>query len=167
MKKIGLLSDTHGMLIPRVFSFFTDCDLIWHAGDIGNIETLEKLEAFKPLTVVYGNIDDHKVRAACKEAEVFWCENVKVAMLHIGGYPGRYTPQARAIIKQHQPKLLIAGHSHILKVIYDQKNKLLYINPGAAGNHGFHQMITAVKFIIDGDQIRDLEVLELTRKGQN
>lgn len=167
MKKIGLISDTHGMIIPRVFSFLADCDLLWHAGDIGNIRTLEEIESIKPLTSVYGNIDDHKVRSATKETAVFWCEKVKVAMIHIGGYPGKYTAQARNIIREERPNLFIAGHSHILKVMYDKANELLYINPGAAGNHGFHQAITAIKFIIDGDQIKDMEVFELTRKGQN
>ncbi len=164
MKKIGLLSDTHGTLIPRVFSFFEDCDFIWHAGDVGNMETLEKLENFKPLTAVYGNIDDARTRSAIKETAVFWCEGIKVAMTHIGGYPGRYTPLARKLIREENPTLFIAGHSHILKVMYDKQHQLLYINPGAAGNSGFHRSITVVKFTIDEQQIKDLEVLDLDRK---
>jgi len=165
VKKIGLLSDTHGTLVPRVFSFFEDCNFIWHAGDIGNMETLEKLENFKPLTAVYGNIDDMQVRKACPESTVFRCEGVKVAMTHIGGYPGRYTPLAKKLIREQKPTLFVAGHSHILKVMYDSTHQLLYINPGAAGNSGFHQVITMIKFSIDKDQIKDLEVLELDRKG--
>jgi len=166
VKKIGLLSDTHGTLIPRVFSFFEDCDFIWHAGDIGNLETLDKLQNFKPTTAVYGNIDDTTVRKACNEIAVFRCEGVKVVMTHIGGYPGRYTPLAKTLIRKENPQLFVAGHSHILKVMYDNTHQLLYINPGAAGNSGFHHVMTMIKFNIDKDQITDLEVLEIDRKGK-
>ncbi|MDP2723366.1 MAG: metallophosphoesterase family protein [Bacteroidales bacterium] len=166
MKKIGLLSDTHGTLLPRVSAFFEQCDEIWHAGDIGNPETLQNLENLKPLRAVYGNIDDTKTRSACKETAIFKCEDLVVAMVHIGGYPGRYTPLARKLILESKPGLFISGHSHILKVIYDNKHQLLHINPGAAGISGLHKVITAVRFKVEKDRITDLEILEIDRKKQ-
>jgi len=163
MKRIGLLSDTHGYLHPRVSVFFKTCDEIWHAGDIGNMETADRLAALKPLKAVYGNIDGGDIRLAFNEYEVFDCEGVKVLIIHIGGYPGRYNPLARRLIKEHRPGLFISGHSHILKVIPDKKYGLLHINPGAAGNSGLHKMITMVRFVIDGKDIKDLEVFEAPR----
>lgn len=162
MRRIGLLSDTHGFLHPKLFSFFSDCHEIWHAGDIGNIETADKLSAFKPLRAVFGNIDGGALRHL-KENEIFYCEDVKVFMTHIGGYPGRYARGISQIIRQEKPKLFISGHSHILKVINDTRNNLLHINPGAAGNSGFHQKITLIRFIIENDRIRDLEIFETDR----
>ena len=164
MKLIGLISDTHGWIHPRVFSFFSNCDEIWHAGDIGNIETIEKLKSFKPIRAVYGNIDGGSLRLEFNEYEIFTIEGVKVALIHIGGYPGRYSTLAQQLVLQHKPKLFISGHSHILKVIPDNKNSLLHINPGAAGNSGLHRVITLVKFTIDGTKITDLEILEIDRK---
>ncbi len=166
MKKIGILSDTHGFIHPGVSDFFMHCDEIWHAGDIGNMETADKLSAIKPLRAVYGNIDDYVVRAEYKEHEVFLCENVKVLMIHIGGYPGRYSPQARKLIELHKPQLFISGHSHILKVMPDKKYGLLHINPGAAGHSGLHKMITMVRLTIDGQEIKDLDVFE-AKRGKN
>ena len=163
MKRIGLLSDTHGYIHPKVSDFFMHCDEIWHAGDIGNFETADSLAAIKPLRAVYGNIDGHDVRLSFKEYEVFNCEDVKVFMIHIGGYPGRYNPLARELIEEHKPKLFISGHSHILKVMPDRKNNLLHINPGSAGKSGLHKVITMVRFTIDGDNIKDLEVFEAIR----
>ena len=163
MKRIGLMSDTHGYIHPKVSDFFMHCDEIWHAGDIGNIETADTLAAIKPLKAVYGNIDGHDVRLSFKEYEVFKCEDVKVVMIHIGGYPGRYNPSARKLIEEHKPKLFISGHSHILKVMPDHKNNLLHINPGSAGKSGLHVVITMVRFTIDGDNIKDLEVFEAKR----
>jgi putative phosphoesterase len=163
MVKIGLLSDTHSFLHPRLFEFFADCDEIWHAGDIGDIETADKLAAFKPLRAVYGNIDGHKVRAAHPETQVFICEKAKVFIIHIGGYPGRYRPKAHKIILEENPGLFISGHSHILKVMFDKKNNLLHINPGGGGNSGLHNKITFVRFTIDGKYIKDLEILEIDR----
>ena len=160
MSRIGLLSDTHGILHPRIFDFFANCDEIWHAGDIGNVEIADKLSAFKPLRAVYGNIDAGKLRVIFNEHEVFTIENVKVVMLHIGGYPGRYTVKAKELIAQHKPKLFISGHSHILKVMPDPKNSLLHINPGAAGKSGFQKFITFVRFEINGSSIENLEVFE-------
>jgi len=164
MKLIGLISDTHGWLHPRVFSFFSKCDEIWHAGDIGNIETIEKLKLFKPVRAVYGNIDGGSLRLEYNEYEIFTIGGVKVVLIHIGGYPGRYSNLARQLILEHKPELFISGHSHILKVIPDNKNNLLHINPGAAGNSGLHRVITLVRFIINDGNITDLEVFEIDRK---
>ncbi len=164
MKNIGIISDTHGYLHPRVFSFFKDCDEIWHAGDIGNIETYDKLTEFKKLRAVFGNIDGGNLRIICKEYEVFTIENTKVLMIHIGGYPGKYSNFARQLIAEHKPKLFISGHSHILKVIPDTKNNLLHINPGASGNSGQHQFITLIRLKVDNGNISDLEVFEAPRQ---
>jgi uncharacterized protein len=163
MKKIGLLSDTHGFINPGVSDFFINCDEIWHAGDIGNLETASKLAELKPFKAVFGNIDGNDLRLTFREYEVFNCEDVKVLMIHIGGYPGRYSPLARKLIAEHKPKLFISGHSHILKVMNDSKNNLLHINPGAAGKQGLHQLITMVRFVINGTEIKNLEVFEAKR----
>lgn len=163
MKKIGLISDTHGYLHPGVSDFFMPCDEIWHAGDIGNEETARKLAEMKPLKAVYGNIDGNSIRLMFREYELFYCEEVRVLMIHIGGYPGRYSAKARQLIEEHKPKLFISGHSHILKVMNDQKHQLLHINPGAAGKQGLHQKITLVRFDIDGSDIKNLEIFETGR----
>lgn len=165
MTKIGLLSDTHGFVHPRAAEFFSSCDEIWHAGDIGNISVADTLNIVKPLKAVHGNIDDAVVRQAFPSFLVFNCEEVKVVMTHIGGYPGRYNPEAKKVIESERPKLFISGHSHILKVQYDQKYRLLHINPGAAGHSGWHRVITLVRFVIDNDQIKDLEIFEAERKN--
>lgn len=164
MKKIGILSDTHGFIHPGVSDFFKECDQIWHAGDIGNIETSDLLSKIKPLKAVYGNIDNTVVRTEYPEYEIFNCENVKVLIIHIGGYPGRYSQKARQLIELHEPQLFISGHSHILKVMPDKKHHLLHINPGSAGKSGLHHKITMVRLTIDGDQIKDLDVFEAARK---
>ncbi|MFZ4411983.1 MAG: metallophosphoesterase family protein [Bacteroidales bacterium] len=163
MTHVGLLSDTHAFLHPKIYDFFRDCHQIWHAGDIGSIALADQLNAFKPLTAVYGNIDDHLLRLSYPETQLFYSEEVKVLMTHIGGYPGKYTFSAKEIIEKERPDLFITGHSHILKVMYDQKNQLLHINPGAAGKSGFHQIITLIRFQIDGKNINDLEILELNK----
>lgn len=163
MKKIGVLSDTHGTLIPQVFTFFKDVDEIWHAGDIGNIETAEQLEAFRPLRAVHGNIDDYVVRLQYPEDLYFQVEDVHVYMTHIGGYPGHYMPEVRIILQEKHPALYVCGHSHILKVMYDKNLELLHINPGAAGQSGFHKKITMVRFAIDGKEIKDMEIFDLDR----
>lgn len=163
MKKIGLLSDTHGHIEKSIIDFFNDCDEIWHAGDIGNISTSDIISNQKTLKAVYGNIDGQDVRLVHPKIQFFDCEDVKVLMTHIGGYPGRYEKTMRETIKQLKPDLFISGHSHILKVIYDDKNNLLHINPGAAGKSGFHRVITAVRFEIAGKEIRNLEVFEKPR----
>ena len=163
MIKIGLLSDTHCYVHPKIFDFFANCNEIWHAGDIGDIATADELNAFKPLKAVYGNIDGHIIRSTYPESLIFNCEDVKIYMTHIGGYPDRYAKQVKDIIKLETPNLFISGHSHILKVMYDKKHELLHINPGAAGKSGFHQVITLVRFCIDGINIKDLEIIELNK----
>ena len=163
MKKIGLLSDTHSYLHSRTFDFFKDCDEIWHAGDLGNLSIAGKLNQFKPLRAVYGNIDGQDVRGVYPSELVFMCEGEKVVMTHIGGYPGHYDRHASSLIRQQRPKLFVCGHSHILRVMYDKTYGMLCINPGAAGKYGLHKSITTVRFIIDRDVIRDLEVLDIPR----
>lgn len=165
MRRIGLLSDTHGYLDDRILDFMGECDEIWHAGDIGNIETSQKLSVLKPFRAVSGNIDGADLRRDFPVRLRFKCEEVDVLMVHIGGYPGHYTPDVRNEIISSAPKLFISGHSHILKVIYDKKYQLLHINPGAAGVQGFHQIRTLIRFSIDRDVIKDLEVIELGSKG--
>lgn len=163
MKFIGLLSDTHYILHPKIFDFFKDCDEIWHAGDIGDIETINKLKAFKPLKAVYGNMDGQDIRLEFHKNLRFHCENVDVWITHIGGYPNNYAREVKEEIYKNPPKLFICGHSHILKVIYDKKLDLFHINPGAAGNSGIHKVITFIRFKIDNDQIKELEIMEIDR----
>lgn len=164
MKRIGLLADTHGYINERLYVFFDKVDEIWHAGDFGNIETADKLAEFKPLTGVYGNIDGKEVRVAYPLFQRFMCEEVDVWMTHIGGYPGRYERYVKPDIYTNPPDLFISGHSHILKVIYDKKLDFLHMNPGAAGKKGFHKVCTAVRFVVDGKDIRDLEIWEMPRE---
>ena len=164
MKKIGLLSDNHSYLDDRIFDHFKECNEIWHAGDIGSIETLEILENWKPVRAVYGNIDGASIRASIPEVQRFFCEEIDVLIKHIGGYPNNYDRSIRATIMNNPPDLFISGHSHILKVIPDKKLNLLHINPGAAGKNGFHTVRTMVRFVIDGNEIRDLEVIELGKR---
>jgi len=163
MKRIGLLSDTHGFVHERLFRFFDGVDELWHAGDIGNIETADQLAAFKPLRAVYGNIDGQDLRVVYPAHQRFRCEETEVWLTHIGGYPGHYDRAVRPEIFAHPPNLFVCGHSHILKVIYDKKLNLLHLNPGAAGNYGFHKVCTALRFVIDGKEIRDMEIWELAR----
>ncbi len=165
MKKIGLISDTHSHLEEKVFDHFADCDEIWHAGDIGTLELADRLAAFKPFKAVYGNIDGAPIRQEYPLDLRFDCEGVDVWMTHIGGYPGRYSQRVRELMKLDPPALFICGHSHILKVMPDKKHKLLHINPGAAGVHGFHQVKTIIRFVIDKGQVKDLEVIEMGRRG--
>ncbi|MDQ3047618.1 MAG: metallophosphatase family protein [Bacteroidota bacterium] len=165
MLRIALLSDTHNYLDPKIFKYLESCDEIWHAGDIGNIEITDRLAELKPLKAVYGNIDGQDVRKVHPKDQRFLCEKVSVFMTHIGGYPGRYSLDALTEIKKNPPKLFICGHSHILKVMFDKKFGLLHINPGAAGIHGFHLVKTMVRFTIDGDKIKDLEVVELGKRA--
>ena len=159
--KIGLLSDTHGWIHPRLFDHFAECDEIWHAGDIGNVETADKLSAFKPLKAVYGNIDDAQIRMIYKENLVFIAGEIKVWITHIGGIPGHYDRRVLPDVYENPPDIFICGHSHIAKVMYDNKAGFLYINPGAAGYNGFHRYMTAIRFQIDGKDIHDLDLIEL------
>ncbi len=165
MTRIGLLSDTHSYLPPSVFEHFEECDEIWHAGDIGNISVADQLADFKPFRAVYGNIDDHKVRATYPLDLVFYCEEMKVWMTHIAASPPRYNQHIRDHLPLHQPDILICGHSHILKIKWVEKLQLLHINPGAAGKHGFHKVMTLVRFSIDKKRIFDCEVIELGKRG--
>jgi len=160
MKKIGLISDTHGYLDDAVFKHFDACDEIWHAGDFG-ADVADKLAAFKPLKGVYGNIDEATIRAEFPEHLRFTCENVDVWMTHIGGYPGRYAANIKSEIYTNPPKLFITGHSHILKVMFDPKIQCLHINPGAAGKSGWHKIKTLVRFVISEEKIHTLEVIEM------
>ncbi len=164
MKRIGLLSDTHGYFDEKLYRFFEETDEIWHAGDFGTVNVADEIAAFKPLRAVYGNCDGWEVRASYPEYQCFTEEEVKVLMLHIGGYPGGYTSMARQLIYTEKPKLYICGHSHILKVINDPQLQLLHINPGAAGEYGIHTVRTAVRFTLDQGAILDLEVGEWPRK---
>ena len=164
MKRIGLLSDTHGYWDERYTKYFSECDEIWHAGDFGSSEIADRLSALKPLRGVFGNIDGHDLRMRFSEKYRFKCEEVEVLMKHIGGYPGHYDPSIRGSIFARPPKLFISGHSHILKVVYDKTLGCLHINPGAAGISGFHKVRTLVRFTIDGSEIKDLEVIELGEK---
>ncbi|WP_226065716.1 metallophosphoesterase family protein [Kaistella polysaccharea] len=162
--KILLLSDSHSYIDDRILEYATNADEIWHCGDFGNLEVIEKIEKIKPLRGVYGNIDGTEIRKIFPEILRFKCEDVEVLMIHIGGYPNKYTPLARKEISEKAPKLFISGHSHILKAMYDQKNSLLHLNPGAMGKVGWHQMRTMMRFEINGDQIENLEVIELGKK---
>ncbi|WP_282780068.1 metallophosphoesterase family protein [Phaeodactylibacter xiamenensis] len=165
MKRIGLISDTHSHLEESVFKYFEPCDEIWHAGDIGDASVVDQLEAFRPLRAVYGNIDDAPLRRRFPEDLRFAIEGVDVFMTHIGGYPGRYNRRVREILSTSPPDLYICGHSHILKVMPDKKLGLLHVNPGAAGNHGFHKVKTIIRFSVDQGRIEDFEVIELGQRG--
>ncbi|MFN7117679.1 MAG: metallophosphoesterase family protein [Saprospiraceae bacterium] len=165
MTRIGLLSDTHSFLDTKVFDYFAECDEIWHAGDIGNTEVADALEAFKPFRAVYGNIDGAALRVRYPLDLRFVCEGVDVWMTHIGGYPGKYQKRVRELLLQNAPKLFICGHSHILKIMPDPQFHLLHINPGACGNEGFHKIKTLVRFTLAESKIKDLEVIELGARG--
>ena len=165
--KIGLLSDTHGSLDPKVFSYFEACDEIWHAGDIGTVSVFEQLESFKPMRAVYGNIDGADIRARCPKDLHFECEGCLVWITHIGGYPPRYNREVKPQLVGSPPDLFICGHSHILKIGRDPAlSNMLYINPGAAGVYGFHKIKTLVRFEIDQGICRDLQVIELGPRGK-
>lgn len=164
MKKIGLISDTHSYLDEAVFTYFENCDEIWHAGDFGSLQVADALAAFKPFRGVYGNIDGKEIRVQYPENLRFMCEGVDVWMTHIGGYPGRYASAVKAEITANPPQLFICGHSHILKVQFDQKLKCLHLNPGAAGKHGWQKVRTLMRFDINGDKIENLEVIELANR---
>ncbi len=162
--KILLLSDTHSYIDDRILAYAGQADEIWHCGDFGNETVSDALAKIKPLRGVYGNIDGTEIRKEFPEVLSFTCEDVRVLMIHIGGYPGKYTPLARTEIASQQPKLFISGHSHILKAMYDEKNQLLHLNPGAAGKVGWHKMRTMMRFEIKGSEILNLEVIELGKK---
>lgn len=164
--KIGLLSDTHGWIHPRIFDHFAECDEIWHAGDIGNLETADKLAEFKPLKAVYGNIDNAITRSVFSEHLIFMAEEVKVWITHIGGFPGHYERKLLPALTGDTPDIFMCGHSHIAKVMYDHKMGFLFVNPGAAGYNGFHKYMTILKFQIDGKDIHDMNLIELGERGR-
>jgi uncharacterized protein len=163
--RIGLISDTHGWLDPRVKEHFSGCDEIWHAGDIGSLQVGEELASWKPLRAVYGNIDGGDVRKVWPEHQRFNIEGLKVWMTHIGGKPPRYDREVLPELKADPPGLFICGHSHICAVQYDEALKLMYMNPGAAGRHGWHQMRTLLRFSIEDGKLSNLEVVELGKRG--
>ena len=163
MTRIGLIADTHHYLDETIFEHFAACDEVWHVGDFGE-DVIDKLKSFKPLKGVYGNIDDARIRPDFPEQLVFTCENVKVMMRHIGGYPPKYNPETKKEILVHKPQLFISGHSHILKIMYDVKLNCLHMNPGAAGKQGWHKIRTIIRFTIDGKEMKDAEVIELGKR---
>lgn len=170
MTRIGLISDTHGFLDEAVFTHFKDCNEVWHAGDFGGEGLVEKLKKLTELTKVdsikgvYGNIDGNDIRTEFPEQLVFMCEEVKVMMRHIGGYPPKYNPETKKELLIHQPQLFISGHSHILKIMFDEKINCLHMNPGAAGKAGWHKVRTLIRFVIDGKNMKDCEVIELGKR---
>lgn len=164
MTRIGLISDTHGFLDEAVFNYFENSDEIWHAGDFGNLEIANQLASFKLFKGVYGNIDDAALRKEYPEQLIFKCEEVKVMIRHIGSYPPKYNPETRKELAIHQPQLFISGHSHILKIMFDDKINCLHMNPGAAGKHGWHKVRTLIRFVIDGKEMRNCEVIELGKR---
>ncbi len=161
MKKIGLISDTHHYIDEIILDYFKDCDEIWHIGDFGTVEIADKINAKKPLRGVYGNIDGQDIRSVYPEQLVFMCEELKVMLRHIGGYPPKYNTATKKELLLHKPQLFISGHSHILKIMYDEKLQCLHMNPGAAGKQGWHKIRTLIRFVINGKDIKDCEVIEL------
>ncbi|MBL0308535.1 MAG: metallophosphoesterase family protein [Bacteroidetes bacterium] len=167
MLKIGLLSDTHGFLDTKIKEVFKDVDEIWHAGDIGTTELADELKQFKPFFAVYGNIDGKELRMDFPLHLEMEKEGLKILLIHIGGYPGNYEPKARKKIEELKPDIFICGHSHILKVMRDQQHhNMLMMNPGAAGSHGFHKIKTVLRFNLDNGKIKDLEAIELGKRGE-
>ncbi len=164
MQTIGLLSDTHGWWDEKYATYFASCDEIWHAGDIGSADVALRLSAICPLRAVCGNIDGYPVRQMYPKTLHFTIEDVSVMMTHIGGYPGRYEPAIRAELYETKPQLFVCGHSHILKVMFDKRLNCLCLNPGAAGKSGFHTVRTLMRFVIDGADIRDMEIIELAKR---
>ena len=164
MKKILLLSDTHGYLDDKIIKYVNQADEVWHAGDIGKKEIINYLTEIKPLKAVFGNIDDKKIRLITKEFLYFNYEKNKILITHIAGYPGKYNKNVNRLISIYEPNILVCGHSHILKVMYDKKNKHLHLNPGAAGISGFHNIRTMLRFKLDSDKIKELEIIELGKR---
>ena len=164
MKKILLLSDTHGYLDPKVHKYINGVDEVWHAGDIGTTSVTDEISKLKTLKGVYGNIDGHELRNQFREYQIFICQGVKVLITHIGGYPGRYNARVKKLINKEKPELYICGHSHILKVMYDSKNKLLHMNPGACGIQGFYRLRTMLRFELNRGKIENIEAIELGKR---
>ena len=165
MKKILLLSDTHSYIDDQILKFVQQADEVWHAGDIGDLSVTDAIKKIKPLRAVFGNIDDKDASTEFPLDAKFTVEKVSVWMTHIGGYPNKYNQRIREEITKNPPKIFIAGHSHILKVVYDKKLNLLHLNPGAAGNHGFHKVRTMLRFDLDNGDIKNMEIIELAKRG--
>ena len=163
MKKILLLSDTHGHVDDHIMKYVKESDEVWHAGDIGTPQVTDTISNLNPLRAVFGNIDNHELRLSFPEELLFECEDMNIYMTHIGGRPGRYSKGISEKIKSLNPKIFICGHSHILKIQFDKVNQLLFINPGAIGKHGFHKVRTMVRFVIDKSDIKNMEVIEVKR----
>jgi putative phosphoesterase len=163
MTRIGIISDTHGFLDEAVFKHFENCDEVWHAGDFGE-GVAQRIKEGKTFRGVYGNIDEGTIRNEYPKQLVFMCEEVKVMMRHIGGSPPKYNPETRKELLLHKPQLFISGHSHILKIMYDDKLQCIHMNPGAAGKHGWHKVRTIIRFVIDGKEMKDCEVIELGKR---
>ena len=167
MKKILIISDTHSHIDNTILKYVKETDEVWHAGDIGNIKILTEIEKFSKIKSVYGNIDDHIIRSVSPETNSFFCEKIKVSMIHIAGNPPYFNKKTKKILEAEKPNILVYGHSHILKVKYDKENKVLLINPGAAGRHGFHKKRTMVRFEINGNEIENMEVIELGNRSKS
>jgi len=165
MTKILLLSDTHGFIDEQMLKYVRQADEVWHAGDIGNIDVTDTIAKIKPLRAVFGNIDGDKTRLQFSLDNRFTIENKKIWITHIGGYPNRYEKRVRDMLKVNPPDMLICGHSHILKIIYDKKFNLLYLNPGAVGKSGFHKVRTMIRFSIDGNAVENMEIIELEERN--
>lgn len=163
MVRIGVLSDTHSYIDSKVKNFLKPVDEIWHAGDVGSIGILDELKSLAEVRAVYGNIDDNLLRQELNKTEIFTVENAKIVLTHIGGYPKRYEQNVKRLLQKEQPNIFVCGHSHILKVIFDNELNLLHLNPGAAGKYGFHHMRTMLRFTIDNNNIKDMEVWEHKR----
>lgn len=164
MTRIGLISDTHSFLDTKLLELLADCDELWHAGDLGDIAVLNHLRQIKPLRAVWGNIDDYRIRAELSQTERFVCDGVDVMMTHIGGYPGHYQPAVQRVMQFNPPQIFVAGHSHILKVMFDKKYNCLHLNPGACGRYGFHAVRTALRFTLDYGNISNMDIVELGHK---
>ena len=166
MKRIGLISDTHGHIDDQILKNLEECDEIWHAGDIGNFNVIDALSPDKLKNIVFGNIDSGEIRR-CYQKDLLWtCEGLMVFMTHIGGYPGRYVKSVKEILDIKRPHLYICGHSHILKIMKDAERDIIHINPGACGHHGLHKIRTMVRFSVKGDKLFDVEVIELGLRGR-
>jgi len=161
MKRIGVLSDTHGFLDPAIFKFFKDVDEIWHAGDVGDVKVIDELVKFKPVKGVYGNIDDHTIRSVWQKHNRFQCEEMEVLISHIGGKPYKYSHESYAELVKKTANIFVCGHSHILLVQYDKNLNCLWINPGACGYKGFHKVKTILRFEIHGKEVKNMEAIEI------
>lgn len=163
--RIGLLSDTHNYMDDRILHHLSGCDEVWHAGDVGHISVIESIQEIKPLVGVYGNIDNQTVRSIFPEQQLIVREGLRILMLHIGGTPPKYNPQARQLLKEHKPDIFVCGHSHILRVVSDKEQNVLYMNPGAAGTHGFHKIRTLLTFHLNQGKVEQAQVVELGKRA--